>query len=370
MSQRKLRVGVIGAGQPDYWGARAHVPAFRALPNTEVVAVCTTRRETAEAAAQRMGIPRAYWDVLEMVASPDIDLVSVAVRVSQHHSVTMPALEAGKHVFCEWPLALDSGQASEMLALASRKGVRHAMGTQARFAPGILYLKDLLDGGSIGRPLVFSMTQLLSGAMTPRPSHRWWLTRQEEGGTALTIPCGHATDALRWCLGEVASVCGIVDVVVKEGRFADTGERVSVTSPDTVLFLCRLRNGLQGTVNVANTCLEGSGWRLEVYGSEGKLVARGSGMVQYTPIRLSGARRGEREQELPIPQRYYRFPGLAEESPVFNVAQLLQEFTSSIEAGAPFHPDFGDALQLHHILEAVARSSQVGWWVEVPGSPT
>src|SRR6185437_339681 len=97
-----LRVGLIGAA--GRWGPRAHVPALKGLPETELYAVCTAHEETARAAAEKFGITRAYGSDRALYGDPGIEVVAVAVRVPAHYQLTKNALEAGKHVFCEWPL--------------------------------------------------------------------------------------------------------------------------------------------------------------------------------------------------------------------------------------------------------------------------
>src|SRR5262245_25962188 len=124
MATSRIRIGIIGAnGGTDRWGARAHIPAVMALPEAELVAVCTAREETARRAQERTGAPLAFWDYESMVRSPDIDLVTVAVRISLHHPIVMAALQAGKHVFCERPLALNPAQATQMCQLAQAQRV-------------------------------------------------------------------------------------------------------------------------------------------------------------------------------------------------------------------------------------------------------
>src|SRR5689334_5621553 len=140
----KLRVGIVGAdAKGQGWAPLAHFPALRALPEIEIAALCTTREETARAAAERYGVPRAYHDYREMLASPDIDIVSVVVRAPNHHEVAMAALAAGKPVYCEWPLGVTTAQAEEMAALARAKRVATAIGLQARCDPALRYVRDL-----------------------------------------------------------------------------------------------------------------------------------------------------------------------------------------------------------------------------------
>jgi predicted dehydrogenase len=301
-----------------------------------------------------------------MMRSPEVDLVTVAVRIALHHPVVMAALDAGKHVFCEWPLALDAVQAGELDARAQARGVAHAVGTQARFSPGIMYAKELMEGAYVGRPLFFHMTHFLSSAMQPRPSHRWWSMRAEEGGGAMLIACGHALDVVRWYLGEVVAVNGQVHTLVQETRFADTGEVVPVDAIDTVAFMARLASGITGTVHVSNACKPGSGFRLDIFGMEGRLSVESANMVQYSPARVYGAQGGGTLQELPVPSRLHVVPNLPAESQALQVAQLLRQFIQSVHTGTAFRPNFTDAVGLHRTLEAVARSSTTGRW-EVVG---
>ena len=166
MAQHRMRIGMVGAnGGTDRWGARAHLPAIAALEEAELVAVCTAHEETAKRTQQGTGARLAFWDYQEMMHSSEVDLVTVAVRIALHHPVVIAALEAGKHVFCEWPLALNTVQAEEIDAHARARGVAHAVGTQARFSPGLMYGMELMDGAYVGRPLFFHMTHFLSSAM-------------------------------------------------------------------------------------------------------------------------------------------------------------------------------------------------------------
>jgi predicted dehydrogenase len=366
MAESRIRVGIIGAnGGTDRWGARAHVPAVMALPEAELVAVCTAREETARRAQERTGAPLAFWDYESMVRSPEVDLVTVAVRIALHHPIVLAALEAGKHVFCEWPLALNSVQAAEMYGLARAQGVLHAVGTQARFSPGIMYGKALMEEAYVGKPLLYHMTHFLSGAIDPRPSHRWWSMRAEEGGGAILIALGHALDVVRWYLGDVEAVCSSVQTLVPEARFVDTGEVVRVDAIDTIACMARLANGLSGTVHVSNACRGGGGFRLEIYGTEGRLRVESSHMVQYSPARVYGAHGNEPWQELPVPASFQQVTELATDSQAFQVAQLLRQCIRTIAAGGDFQPDFAEAVALHRTIEALVRSSQHGTWTHV-----
>ncbi len=125
MMTDKIRVGVIGADPTGRgFGARAHIPAVLANEDLELAAVCTSRPETAEQAARRWNVPRWFSHYQALVADPEIELVTVAVRVRHHRPIVAAAIEAGKAVYCEWPLALTSEDAAGLADLAVRSKVQ------------------------------------------------------------------------------------------------------------------------------------------------------------------------------------------------------------------------------------------------------
>src|ERR1700689_3026133 len=125
-----IRVGVVGANLTRGWGTAAHLPALRALDEYQVVAVATTRPDTAKATAEAYGVPLAFTDAAELVSHPEVDVVAITVKVTEHDRLIRAALEAGKHVFAEWPLGIDLAEARALADLAQRSGVHHVVGLQ------------------------------------------------------------------------------------------------------------------------------------------------------------------------------------------------------------------------------------------------
>ena len=162
MDDQKVNMAVIGANIHMGWGGGVHIPAILALPEYEVVALCTSRKETAKEATEHFGVPMAFHDYREMVAHPDVEAVSVCVRVPLHHELVMAALEAGKHVYCEWPLGVTVAEAKEMAARANEKGVVHMVGLQLRNNPVLLRLKELVAQGYVGDMLSVRMEACVS----------------------------------------------------------------------------------------------------------------------------------------------------------------------------------------------------------------
>src|ERR1700754_277404 len=160
---RPLRVSVIGANPKRSWAKDSHIPALRSLENVQMVAVATTSRASADAAAVAFGVRAAYYDPRDLIAASDIDIVSVCVRVPYHRDLVLAALAADKHVYCEWPLGRDLGEAAEMAAAAGTRAVHAAIGLQAHMNPATRRGAQLIPAGAIGRPLTARIYSTTAG---------------------------------------------------------------------------------------------------------------------------------------------------------------------------------------------------------------
>src|SRR5438552_2212402 len=159
---KRIRVGIVGANPDRGWAAQAHMPALKSLPGDfEITALSTSRRESAEAASQRFGVPLAFDNHHDLVNSPDVDVVAITVKVPYHFELATAALAAGKAVYCEWPLGNGLQEAEDLAALAKKKGVLAVAGLQARSAPPAAYVRDLSTQGYVGEAL--STTLIGSG---------------------------------------------------------------------------------------------------------------------------------------------------------------------------------------------------------------
>lgn len=371
MAGDKIRLGIIGANAHYGWSMRAHLPALLALPEYELAAVCTSRKETAEESAKHYGAGLAFHDYNEMVKHPDIDLVAVSVRVPLHHRMVMAALEAEKHVFCEWPLGANLAEAEEMANLARSRGVHNMVGLQAQGDPVLLRIRELLAEGYVGEVLSCNMVMFLSGLLQ-RGIDRAWMADEAAGANTLTISSGHAIDALCFCVGEFREVSAHVTTQVPVWDTSEPGKTVEVTAPDNVLVTGILDShstgpGAAASVHVATVPWHSTGWRMEVYGREGTIVASSEQMVQYAEISLRGARgkdAGDLE-DLPVPDRLVRVPGEVPQGAPFNVAQLYRSLSDAIREGNVAQPDFDWAVKRHRLLDAIHRASDQGAMVQV-----
>ena len=367
MSPNRLRVGVIGASATYGWARNSHLPALHALPDFDLVAVCTAHEDTARESADKFGAPMAFHDHRAMLRDADLDVVAVSVRVPSHHRLTMDVLEAGKHVYTEWPLGANLQEAEEMAELARTTGVRTMVGLQARASPVFLRLRELIQEGYVGQ-VVSSRLNLFNSGVLSRTSDRTWQRDRRMGANTLTISFGHPIDALCMCLGEFQEVSGVVATQVTRWSESDTGREVDVDSPDNVLVAGKLESGAVVSAHVASIPWQGSGYRLEIYGTEGTLAVAAAHHAQMGELTLQGATDGDGQlADLAIPERLVWVPGSVRHGTVFNVAQMWGRFADAIRTGQPAEPDFDMAVQRHKLLEAIQRASDAGQRQTLPG---
>ena len=200
----KIRMGIVGASPNRGFASIAHVPALQALPEFEISAICPARQVRPKRRPGIFGIPLAFSDPEKLASHPDVDLVTVYVKVPDHHQPVMAAIEAGKHVYCEWPLGRDTAEATRMLDAAERRGIRHAVGLQGQVSPAINYVKDLVADGYVGR--VLSATMIACAPNWGASMDRAFQADRANGANLLTITGGHTIDALCYCLGELRAV--------------------------------------------------------------------------------------------------------------------------------------------------------------------
>jgi predicted dehydrogenase len=352
----KIRLGLVGAGTGSIWSARAHLPALPFCPDFELTAVCTTRRESAEAMRKAHGAKLAFHDFRAMAASPEIDAVAVVVRVPSHFEPTKAALLAGKHVMTEWPLGKTTAEAEELAALAKSKSVQTAVGLQSRVSPPLMYMKSLIEDGYIGEVMACHISLLREGALE-RQSSRAWMHDVHQGATTLTIAAGHTLDALRFVAGDFAQVSSIVSTQARQWLLTDTKETIDVTAPDNVLVNGRLANGAVVSAHVASVPWAASGYRMEIYGRHGTLVASGKDSPQLSEVHLQGAREGNALAPMDVPERFIQVvAGMPRGNP-YNIGQLYSAFAGSIRTGRAQQPTFDTAVGLHHFIDIIQRAS-------------
>ncbi len=271
-----LRIGIIGAG----FARRVQLPGLRLVPGVKPVAIASRQRANAEAAARDFGIPAVFDDGVALARSPDVDLVIVSSTPPSHVEYAIAALEAGKHVLCEKPMALDATEAWRMVEAAERCRPQVAwIDHELRYEPNRRKVRELIRSGAIGevRHLELTLKPYLRGDGRPQTSAApwtWWYDRAQGGGILGAVG-SHLIDLCRFWTGrEVSHVAGLVETFVRERRDM-AGATRAVTADEFASGVLTLGDGVVATVTLSAVAYHGAGHLAQITGSEGTLLLTG-----------------------------------------------------------------------------------------------
>lgn len=360
-----LRVGIISAN----WGAVAHLPAWRAVPGIEVVGICTSRRETAEAAASRFKVPRAFWNAAEMIADGDIDIIDCGTRPGIRHPMVLAALAAGKHVYNGIPFAADIDRARDLHDAWKASGTVAIVDAYAQWLPAHRMAKQMLDDGFLGTPFGGTCIFNLGLFNQPHPQFPYnWFAEAGQGVSALRNLGSHALHMLVHLFGPVAEVMADDRRLLDEWRFPD-GSVIRPETNDFANLILRFASGLTMQMQVSWSATVGRGWHLEAFGSSGRLLLTAPTFPTSTDTVLQAGALGSRSLEpVPIPDHLLRPDGIGigpevQPQAAHGMAISMQNMRDAIQGGARAAPDFAQGWMVERIQEAARLSSQQRRWV-------
>lgn len=357
MNGKVLKVAFAGANAERAWAKDAHLPAVRALPGLELHAVSARDQGLADAAAAAFGAPKAYGDSLTMVRDPDIDIVAVTVKVPEHRAIVLAALEAGKHIYCEWPLGRDVAEAEEMAAAARKAGVHTAIGLQGENSHAVRHAARLVQDGVIGRVLSMRVVSPTAGWGAEAPPFYAYLQDKRNGATLSTIAGGHTLAAIEAMIGPYCDVSALNSIRIDKMRIKGTDDTVARTSPDHIIVIGRHEGDCPSVLEVLGGVADPA-FLFEVRGEKGTLRIEGhfAGGYQASNLTVTAS--------VPIPpQPEGAAPQLI--GPPQNVSQLYARLEADIRNDSWTVPDFDRAVRLSRLLDAIDLSSDEGRRVNV-----
>jgi predicted dehydrogenase len=361
-------VGIIGASASRGWAAAAHIPALQALPNYEIRALSASSAESARAAGEMYGVSAVFSDHEQLVTRQDVDVVAVTVKVPHHRELVTAALAAGKAVYCEWPLGRDLDDAQAMAKLASERDVRTVVGLQARQAPAIQFVQELLDDGYVGDVLSTTIVGLSLAGDTVINANAYMLDN-DNGANLLTIAVGHSIDTLNHVLGEFADLSALSDLRRPRITIEETGEQIRKTASDQIAVSGTLESGATASVHVREAVAGGTGFLWEINGTDGTLrITADAPLPGIFPVTVAGAHGRNEPAELAVPAALTeKWPALSglQGAPAFNVGRVYAAFADDIDNGTCTVPDFADAVRRHEVIAAIERSAASGERVKV-----
>lgn len=270
-----LRIGVIGTG----FGRRVQLPALALVPGVTVTAVASRSVERARTVAREFAIPHAFGSGEELARAPGVDLVLVSSTPNLHARHAIAALEAGKHVLCEKPMALDQREAERMLEVAQQSPGLARIDHELRYEPNRRKALQLMQAGAIGRVLHLELVlrPYLRGdgrAQAFDAPWSWWYDAAQGGGILGAVG-SHLIDLCRfWTGSEVVEVSGRTATFVPE-RYDEQRVARPVTADDYASFVMRLRDGVIATVTLTTVAGHGPGHFAQITGQYGTLVLTG-----------------------------------------------------------------------------------------------
>jgi predicted dehydrogenase len=363
MPESRLGVGIIGVSPVRGWAATAHIPALRALPNYEIRALSAHSPESARAAGDVLGVSAVYSDPQQMVTQPDIDVVAVTVKVPYHRELVAAALAAGKAVYCEWPLGRDLDDATAMAALAAEQGVRTVVGLQARQAPAIEFVRQLLSDGYVGEVLSTTMVGLsVPGDVLGQPNA--YMLDKTNGANLLTIAVGHGLDTLNHVLGEFSDLSALSDLRRPRITIEETGQQIVKTAADQIAVIGTLTSGATASIHIREAVAGGTGFLWEINGTHGTLrITAYAAHPGIFPLTIAGAHGRNEPTELSVPAALtQKRPALTSlhGTPAYNVGRTYAAFADDINNATHTVPDFTDAVRRHEVIAAIERSAASG----------
>ncbi|RAV19258.1 Gfo/Idh/MocA family protein [Paenibacillus contaminans] len=385
MAKQQVRIGMIGY---KFMG-KAHSHAYRDLPfyfNTQVEPVmqAIVGRDEAgvKAAADRMGWHSYETDWRRLIERDDIDLIDIGVTNHLHAEIAIAAAEAGKHVICEKPLAMNVEEAGRMLEAVNKAGVVHMVCHNYRFVPAIRFAKQLIDSGKLGKIYHFRSRYLQDWIMDPQFPLVWRLRKEVCGSGTHGDLMAHSIDLARYLVGEMSEVVGMMDTFIKRrplgemsgGLHAEvSGEQIGeVDVDDAVAFMSRFKNGAFGVFEATRF---GKGNRngnsFEINGSKGSVRWNMENMNQLQ-LYVEDDEKGEQgfrnisctEDIHPYAGAYWPAGHIIGYEHTF--INIVHELMNGIAENKSPSPNFTDGYRNQVILDAVENSAKSKSWITLP----
>lgn len=252
---RQVNIAVIGTGRMGSVHVRNLV---RSIPEANLSALCDIRLGVAQALADELGVPRVVRDYHELLADPSIEAVLIATNTDTHAFILKDCAAAGKHIFCEKPLALDLKSVDDAVAAAASAGIKLQVGFNRRFDKSFQRVRQVVASGAIGRPCILHII-----SRDPEPPAMEFM--RTSGGMFLDMTI-HDFDMARFQMGDVEEVYAVGNVLVAP-------DLASIGDLDTTLVTLKFANGALGTIDNSRKAVFGYDQRLEVFCSDGTAIA-------------------------------------------------------------------------------------------------
>ncbi|MCK8494856.1 Gfo/Idh/MocA family oxidoreductase [Spirosoma sp. RP8] len=383
---KQLNIGIVGY---KFMG-RAHsnawkkAPLFFDVPSQPVLKVaCGRHQASLQEFAQKWGWEETETDWKKMIARPDIDIVDVALPQNLHYEVAMAAARAGKHIFCEKPLAMNSRQAEEMLRVCEENHVTHYLNHNYRRLPAVLLAKKMIETGKLGRLFHWRCAYQQDWIVDPNFPLTWQLRKETAQAGPQWDLNSHAVDLAHFLIGDIDTVSALTTNFVTERPLADestsgnlTAETLGdqkgpVTVEDAALMLVQFQNGAVGSFEATRFATgKKNGLTFEIYGSKGsvKFDLERMNELQYYSLNDEAGEQGFRTIQATDPTHAYMqgwWPPGHIIGYEHTFVHAVVDFLWAIDGNKPIEPNFSDGLRILTVLEAGLESAATGQRVKL-----
>jgi predicted dehydrogenase len=362
MKKAPVGIGIVGTG----FARTTQIPGFRDCMGAKIVAITSRHRERAETVAKEFGIEHVAADWQELVAHPDVDLVSVVTPPSTHMEIALAALAQRKAVLCEKPMAMNAAEALRMVAKAKAAGVLALIDHELRFLNSRRVMRGMLETGAIGS--VRHCNCVFRSDYRGVADRGWdWWSDAAMGGGALGAIGSHVIDSFRWTLStEISSALGMLTTHIKQRTDKASGGLREVTTDDEAKLLFKFADGphTQGATGAASISVLESGKyenRLEIYGTKGALMVEETGELWRSPLGSGAWRPVQVDQD-------HMAQGMREGSWSRGFTAFSVAIVEAMRAGKTTVKDaatFEDGYRIQLVLDALRASNESGCWVTV-----
>jgi predicted dehydrogenase len=370
----QIRIGLIGAG----FMGRAHAIAYRevgavfdlpAPPVLEMIAEIDAR--TAKRAAARLGFRRSTGDWRELVNDPAVDVVDITTPTAQHREIAIAAFAAGKHVYCEKPLAVTAAEARGLAARAAKTGAVTMVGFNYLKNPIQILARDIIASGEIGEIIDFRGIHAEGYMISPQTPISWRCSGPRGSGVVADLG-SHIISLARFLVGPIVSVCGTLDTIVRQRPVVPGARRRRrVQADDQARFLVRFAAGCGGTVE-ASWVATGRTMQLayEITGTKGSLAftqERMNELQLYTAGQKPGREGYKTLVTDPNHPPYGAFCPAPGHQLGFNDMKVIEvrDLLLGVAGRAKAWPDFKEAWEIQRVIEAVTKSDAERRWVRI-----
>jgi len=379
----RLRVAMIGYG---FMGA-AHSQGWRTAPRVfdlpaepEMAVVVGRNAVAVAAAAQKWGWAESATDWREVVGRDDIDVVDIVTPGDSHAEIAIAALEAGKHVLCEKPLANTVAEAEAMAEAAGKaaaRGIRAMVGFTYRRVPAVTFLRNLIAEGAVGTVNQVRASYRQDWLVDPDMPLAWRLQKEHAGSGALGDIGAHAIDLAQFVTGQnIDKVSGVIETIVKERPLLDNSAsgsglsgtaatgRGKVTVDDIAIFTGRFESGALASFEASRFATgRKNALQIEVSGDKGALAfdLEDLNSVQFYDRTAPADRQGFRKilvTEAAHPYVSAWWPAGHMLGYEHGFSHQVKDLVEAISNGTDPHPTFADGLTVQRVLDAVERSSE------------